>query len=213
MSDLSVLPCRPLVEVLADVPDFRNAQGLRHPLPAILALACAATLCGYQSYGAMAQWGKNYGRSLARALGFKDGKTPAVGTLHTVLSGLDKAALEAALAQWAECVLAHLPQKPSPQKPSPQKPSPQKPLALALDGKTLCGSKARGACDVHLLSAVSHGLGLTLWQEAVGDKTNEITAAQTVLESLVLQGRVVTMDALLTQKAIAQTIVAKGGSS
>ena len=120
-----------------------------------------------------------------------------------MLSGLDKSALEGVRAQWAECVLGHLPQKPSPQKP----------LVLALDGKTLRGSQGQGACDVHLLSAVSHGLGLTLWQEAIGDKINEITAAQTVLANLILQGRVVTMDALLTQKAIAQTIVAKGGSS
>ena len=85
--------------------------------------------------------------------------------------------------------------------------------ALALDGKTLCGSRSQGACDVHLLSAVSHGLGLTLSQQAVCDKTNEITAAQTVLASLVLEGRVVTMDALLTQRAIAETIVTKGGTS
>ena len=192
--------CRPLMEVLAEVPDFRKPQGLRHPLPAVLALACAATLCGYKSYGAMAQWGKNYGRDLALALGFPHGKTPAVGTLHTVFRSLDKRALEAALGGWAQCVLAHLPEN-------------TKTGALALDGKTLCGSKAQGACDVHLLSAVSHGLGLTLFQTAVSDKTNEITAAQTVLQHLILKGQVVTMDALLTQKAIAETIVAKGGSS
>ncbi len=191
--------CCPLVEVLAKVPDFRKSQGRRYPLPAILALACAATLCGYKSYGAMAQWGKNYGQGLAEALGFPRGKTPAVGTLHTVFRHLDKKALEQVLAAWANCVLTNLP--------------PKSPSALALDGKTLCGSKSQGACDVHLLSVVSHGLGLTLFQHAVCDKTNEITAAQTVLASLVLEGRVVTMDALLTQKAIAETIVAKGGNS
>ena len=50
---------------------------------------------------------------------------------------------------------------------------------------------------MHLLSAVSHGLGLTLFQEAVSDKTNEIGAVQTVLKALVLEGRIVTMsDAL-----------------
>jgi hypothetical protein len=155
----------------------------------------------------MADWGRNYGQSLARSLGFPRGKTPAVGTLHTVLAGLDKAALERALAAWAEDVLARLP---------PPKGEPPKGKALrgvSLDGKTLCGSQGRGACDVHLLSAVSHGLGLTLAQEAVSDKTNEITAAQTVLAGLVLEGRVVTVDALLTQKAIAETIAAKGGTS
>ena len=204
---MSELSCRPLVDVLAEVPDFRKSQGRRHPLPAILALACAATLCGYKSYGAMAAWGKNYGHELAEALGFARGKTPAVGTLHTVFRSLDKKALEQALATWAECVLAALP------KHDQKRDQKEGPPALALDGKTLCGSKNQGACDVHLLSAVSHGLGLTLFQEAVSDKTNEITAAQTVLASLVLEGRVVTMDALLTQKAIAETIVAKGGSS
>ena len=194
--------CRPLVEALAAVPDFRQPRGRRHPLPAILALACAATLCGYRSYGAMAQWGRNYGRGLAEALGFPGGKTPAVGTLHTVLAGLDRAALEQALGAWAEGVLTRLPGVPAPQG-----------AALSLDGKTLRGSKGQGACNVHLLSAVSHGLGLTLFQGAVDDKTNEITAAQTVLAALVLEGRVVTVDALLTQRAIAQAIVARGGSS
>jgi hypothetical protein len=198
--------CRPLIEALAEVPDFRQAQGKRHPLPAILALSCAATLCGYKSYGAIAQWGKNYGQSLAQSLGFPGGRTPAVGTLHTVLSGLDRTALEQALSGWAECVLAHLPREPGTQGAG-------RLLGIALDGKTLRGSKARGACDAHLLSAVSHGLGLTLFQEAVGDKTNEITAAQAVLAALVLEGRVVTMDALLTQKAIAQAVASKGGTS
>ena len=59
--------CRALVQVLSDVPDFRKSQDRRHPLGAVLALACAATLCGYK-YGAMAEWGKNYGAELARAL-------------------------------------------------------------------------------------------------------------------------------------------------
>ena len=204
MSDLS---CRPLLDVLAEVPDFRSPLGKRYSLRAIPALACAATLCGYKSYGAMAQWGKNYGPEFAEALGFAQGKTPAVGTLHAVLSGLDKQVLEKKLAQWAQCVLQHLPPSASHQSKSSQS------KAIALDGKTLRGSQGQGACDVHLLSAVSHGLGLTLFQEAVSDKTNEITAAQIVLRALFLEGRVVTMDALLTQKAIAQTIVDKGGAS
>jgi predicted transposase YbfD/YdcC len=45
----------------------------------------------------------------------------------------------------------------------------------------------------------------------VDDKTNEITAVETILEQLVLAGRIVTMDALLTQRHVAQTIVDKGG--
>jgi predicted transposase YbfD/YdcC len=43
------------------------------------------------------------------------------------------------------------------------------------------------------------------------NNSNEITAVETILQHLVLEGRIVTMDALLTQRHIAQTIVDKGG--
>lgn len=84
-------------------------------------------------------------------------------------------------------------------------------LALAIDGKTLRGSRAQGMPLAHLLSAVSHRLGLTLGQVAVDEKTNEITAIHTLLAGLLLEGWVVTMDALLTQQTIAQAILDAGG--
>ena len=62
----------PLVELFGEMPDFRQASGKRYPLAAILALACAAMLCGYRSYGAIAEWGRNYGRELVTALGFAE---------------------------------------------------------------------------------------------------------------------------------------------
>jgi hypothetical protein len=93
--------------------------------------------------------GRNYGRDLARALGFPGGKIPAVGTLHAVLSGLNRQALEQALTRWAECVLAHL--------PSSITPAPATVSAIALDGKTLRGSKGQGACDMHLPSVIGWG--------------------------------------------------------
>jgi hypothetical protein len=63
---------------------------------------------------------------------------------------------------------------------------------LGLDGKTLRGSHKQGAPGAHLLSALNHRLGLTVAQTAVDEKTNEITAVQTVLEKVLLAGRVVT---------------------
>ena len=54
-------------------------------------------------------------------------------------------------------------------------------------------------------------MGLTLTQQAVDAKTNEITQVETVLRQLVLKDRVVTMDALLTQRHVAQAIVDEGG--
>lgn len=193
-------PVLPLVEVLKQVPDFRSKHGKRYQLESVMALGVAATLCGYNSYGAMAEWGKNYGRELAQALGFTKGKTPAVGTLFSVFSQVDKQALEAVLGAWNEQVLAALGQ------PTP-------PAALSIDGKTLRGSRRQQAVESHLLSAVSHELGLCLCQEAVAGKENEIVALNRLLSDLLLKGRVLTMDALLTQKQIARQIVLKGGTS
>jgi predicted transposase YbfD/YdcC len=56
-------------------------------------------------------------------------------------------------------------------------------------------------------------LGLTLGQVAMDEKTNEITAIPTLLEGLLLEGWVVTIDALLTQQKSAQAIVDAGADS
>ena len=187
---------QPLIEVFAEIPDFRHCRGKRHPLPAILSLACCAMLCGYRTYSAIAEWGRNYGMGMARALGLVH-DTPCAATLHTIFRYVDRDILARKLGAWAEQVVARHPPAPT--------------AAVALDGKTLRGSRKQGAPGVHLLSALSHHLGLTLAQQAVSDKTNEITQVEAVLRQLVLPGRVFTMDALLTQRHVAQAIVDGGG--
>ena len=189
-----------LLAVLAEVPDPRGRRGKRHPLTAILAMAVAAALCGAKSYAAIAEWGRNYGPAFAQALGFTRLKTPCAACLFLLFRRLDRPALEAALARWAEAVLAALP------------PEPGELEAVALDGKTLRGAKKQGALDVHLLSVLSHRLGLTLGQAAVADHTNEIGGLPPVLAALILEGRVVTADAMHCQRETAQTIVGKGGT-
>ena len=190
---------RPLIEVFAAIPDFRQPRGKRHPLPAIFALACCAMVCGARSYSAMAEWGRHYGTRLAQALGFTHA-TPCAATLHTICRHVDRDAFETHLGAWADSVVGSLPAAPEPPE-----------SAVALDGKTLRGSRKQGAPGPHLLSALAHQVGVTLAQHAVGDKTNAITAVETLLAHRVLEGRIVTMDALLTQRHVAPTIVDKGG--
>jgi predicted transposase YbfD/YdcC len=90
-------------------------------------------------------------------------------------------------------------------------PAPGQPEALAIDGKTLRGSRKHGAPATHLLAVLSHRLGLTLWQQAVADKTHEVPVLEDVLRAVVIEGRVITVDAVLTQRAIAERIVHGGG--
>jgi predicted transposase YbfD/YdcC len=190
---------RPLIAVFAMRPDVRKPRGKRHPLAAIFAPACCAMLCGARSYSAIAAWGRNYGTRIAQALGFTH-TPPCAATLHTVFRHVDRDAFEAHLGAWADQLVGSLP-------PGLEMPA----TAIALEGKTLRGSKKQGAPGTHLLAALAHQVGVTLAQHAVDDKTNESTAVETLLQPLVLEGRIVTMDALLTQRHIAQTIVDKGG--
>jgi len=192
-------PSLALVEVLADIPDFRQSRGKRHPLHAILSLAIAAMLCGYKSYSAMAEWGRNYGQELSTALGFTHTKTPCAATLHNIFRSLDRQLFDSKLGQWVESLMADSPDKG------------EGPVVISFDGKTLRGSRKQGAPAAHLLSAVGQRLGLTIAQHSVDDKTNEITAMTEMLRNLILENRVITMDALLTQRAIAERIVNGGG--
>ena len=133
---------RPLIEVVAEMPDGRHNRGKRHSLAAILALAWSAMLCGYRSYTAIAEWGRNDGARLTQALGFTR-QPPWAATLHTVLRQVEREVLEAKLGAWAEGVLAGLP------------PAEDEEEALAIDGKTLRGSRKQGAPGAHLLSALA----------------------------------------------------------
>jgi predicted transposase YbfD/YdcC len=193
---------RPLIEILAEIPDFRKAKGKRHPLSSILAMACAATLCGYKSYSAMAEWGRNYGGKLVQALGFTHKKTPCASTLHTVFRNIDKEEVESKLGDWAESVMSAIPDTEVPEDGLE---------GVSLDGKTLGGSRKQGAPGTHLLSAFSHRLGLTLTQQAGDHSTDEMRIIHEALQNLVLEGRVFTMDALNTQRKTAETITQEGG--
>ena len=183
-----------LVDELARIPDVRKARGKRHPLEAMLALACVALLCGYQTPLAISEWACNYGLEYLFRFGFTRKHPPGQATWYRVLGSIDWRALERTLSGWVERVLASVDCGSEWE-------------GVALDGKTLRGSKKQGARDVHLLSALSHRLALTLTQVAVSDKTNEISAVHDLLVELVTRGRVFTADALLTQRDIAQQIL------
>ena len=64
--------CPPLIDILSEIPDFRKSKGKRHPLSAILALACVAMMCGHKGYRAFAEWRSNYGDDLIDIIGNKE---------------------------------------------------------------------------------------------------------------------------------------------
>lgn len=188
----------PLVDVFAALPDPRCAQGKRHPLTALLLLACVAMLAGARGQSGIADWAKNYGEPWRTRLGFTHAKGPSQSTIQRVFAHLPVERLEMQLAQWTQQVVAAL---------ATTAETTDALDGVAMDGKTLRMSARCGAADAHLLSIFSHRFGLVLGQVAVREKANEITASDDALATLLLTGVVITGDAMFTQRAIAQTIL------
>lgn len=123
-----------LREIFAELPEVRQARGLRHPLLAILNLTAVALLAGMKSLEAIAQFGRDHGPELAEALGFTHWPTPCKATLSNVFRRLDVAAVENALSDWV------------------RRRCPDLGDTIALDGKTLRGSRDGSVPGVHLLA-------------------------------------------------------------
>lgn len=182
-----MLQCTPLLKIWEGIPEYRKARGKRHSIAAMLSLICFGLLCGCRNAGAIAHWGRVLKPSQLRQLGFTHPLSPCATTLQTLLLNLNLTDLASRFSQWVVEALDV--------------------TAIAIDGKTLRGSRKQGMETSHILSAVTHGLGCILAQIEVPDKTNEIGACPDLLKRLALQGQVVTVDALLTQVEIARKIV------
>lgn len=185
-----------LRQAFEQVPEFR--QWHKYDLPGLLTFLSLAMLCGCNGERQMARWGHHQRWLLAERLGFRAYQMPSLGTIQRVLRQVDGAVFARVVGEWGQAALAAYGRPKS---------------GIAIDGKSLPGSKTDSLPAVHLLSAFSHELGTVLGEVEVEGKTNEIKAIHPLLADWVLEGRVVTVDALLTQRQIAQTILEKGGTT
>ncbi len=184
---------RHLPAVFAAVPDPRERQGRRYPLPFLLTCLVAALLCDCNSTAAIGQWCIERRALLARHFPHQRAHTPTGALYRWLLPRLSVAELEWALASWVRQTRPTRDREP-----------------LALDGKVVRGALTITQPAPHLLSVSTHQTHETLIQIRVSDKTNEIPVAQALLPHLPLRGRVVTADALHTQSALAQVIRDQG---
>lgn len=183
-----------LMEILHTIPDPRKPRGIRHPLPAMLALAALAILAGHSSLEAIAQFGRDHGPSLAFALGFRRAKTPTKSAFSKLFRRLDIGAFEAALSLWLRT-----------------RAEPGDWQAIALDGKTLRGSKDGEVPGIHRLTAFVPAAATVIAQMRVDVKTNEHKAALRLLGFLPVRDKVVTADAMFTHRDFAQAVRDHGG--
>ncbi|WP_219420464.1 ISAs1 family transposase [Pseudonocardia nigra] len=200
-----------LVEALSEVPDPRQARGVRHGVLAVLLLGACAVLTGARSFAAVAEYAHDAGHAVLAALGVGT-VVPHESTLRRVLQKVDPVAVEAALRSW---VLTQLDAQPR----SQATPRREQRRVLALDGKTLRGahiSTAHGSSDhgaglPHLVSVLDQASGAVLGQVQVEQKGSEVAAFSTLLDELDLSDVLVTADALHTHRGHADYLHQRGG--
>jgi predicted transposase YbfD/YdcC len=191
---MSGQPTLSFLSHFARLTDPRQAAKVLYPLPDILLLLLCATVAGADDFVEIALWGEEHVPFLRRFQPFERG-IPSHDVLCDVIAAIDPEAFKMCFHGWVETLRA------------------TDPAIIAVDGKTSRRSHARGKgrMPLHTVSAWADGQQLVLGQEATEAKSNEITAIPLLLQRLDLKGALVTIDAMGTQTAIAQTILDGGG--
>ncbi len=187
-----------IFEIFEQVPDPRKAgHAFEHLLIDVLSIALCAMLSGAESFVDMEDYGRAKEHWLRERLGLAlPHGMPSHDTFNRLFSRLDPQAFEACFVAWTQ----HLQQITEGE-------------ILAIDGKSVRRSfdTATGQGALHLVSVWAAQARLVLAQQAVAQKSNEMTAVPLLLAMLDVQGCVVTADALNSQKNIAATVQERGG--
>jgi predicted transposase YbfD/YdcC len=179
---------RNLKDHFSHLVDPRIGPAKRHELLDILLIAVCAMLCGAESFTDMALFGRCKADWFKTWLSLPNG-IPSHDTFNRVFSLIDPSQFMDCFLSWTqslrEAFVGEL---------------------VALDGKTLRGSRARGHGPVHLVNVWAARNRLVLGQLKVADHSNEITALPALLRALELAGCVVSLDAMGCQKEVAKEI-------
>jgi predicted transposase YbfD/YdcC len=180
-------------EGLCKLTDVRKAKGKIYSLDAILMIIVMAKLCGVDSPYAMADWAKNHQMQLVELLQLKWGKMPSH---HTIRRIIGRVVYEEEVERFVAAYNARG----------------EHGEVYALDGKAIRGMRKKDEeGSEYLLSLYDVEQGKVLSQVAVGRKENEITKAPEALKNVEISQKIITADALHTQRAISAQIIDQGG--
>ncbi len=190
MKKVKTLP--KLSSAFEKIQDLRKCRGKRYDLKALLIMATAAILSGARGPTSISEWGRSKSREELKQLGFKRGVAPCPATFHNVFKDLDVLAFEQAIRDYFSPVL-------------------KGEEAIAIDGKTLRGSKDGDVPAVHLLAALGQRTKVVFNEHFVNHKTNEIKVIVPLLNEINVKGKVITADAMHTQKDFCKEVISHGG--
>lgn len=181
-----------LTEAFGGLQDPRTGPAQRHDLREMILMALSAVLCGADTWVDVAEWAEDNTAWLRRYLVLERG-TPSHDTFGRVFRILDATTFEQCFRGWIAGMAGVIDG------------------VVALDGKTIRGSRDGQNTALHMISAFATGSGLCLGQEGTRGKGHEIAGIKALLDTLTLKGCIVTIDAIGCQTEIAQKIVDQGG--
>jgi len=197
MADAQRIGIDEIIRHFEELEDPRSEINLRHPLLSVVVIALLAVLAGAGGPTAIAQWAVLKQEFLLQVLDLPNG-IPSKDVFRRVLMALKPAAFQACFANWLQSLRAEATAATGVEQP-----------ILAVDGKTARRSHDRtnGLGALHSVSVWASEFGLSLGQVACAEKSNEITAIPELLRLVDIQGAIITIDAMGTQKAIAAQII------
>jgi len=176
-----------------DLPDPRMSGKIAYPMQELLLLSLCAMISGCESWFDIEQYGRVKLDYLKKFLPFKFG-APSDDTLRRFFRALDPEAFQERFMAWAQSLLG-----------------PEKAQQIAIDGKSLRGSKKHDETMKHLVSAFACEGEILLGYVPTPDKSNEIKAIPELLDWIDVNGALVSIDAMGCQYEIGNKIVEKGG--
>jgi DDE_Tnp_1-associated len=130
-----------LPDFFKDIPDPRRAQGRRHPLPTVLAIATGAILCGMRGYQAISDWADSLGQKARARFNCRREKgrylVPSLSIIRNVMIRVDPLHLDTALQRWNHAYG-------------------NGDQGLAIDGKTMRNAIDEEGRQTHVMSVVGH---------------------------------------------------------
>jgi predicted transposase YbfD/YdcC len=183
-----------------ELEDPRSTINQKHPLVSVVVIAMMAVLAGAGGPTAIATWAKLKSAFLVNVLKLPNG-IPGKDVFRRVLSLLKPEAFQHCFATWLQSLREKAAEETGVDQP-----------VFAVDGKTSRRShdRKKGLGALHAVSVWASEFGLSLGQVACADQSNEITAIPVLLRLVDIKGTIITIDAMGTQKAIAEQIVDNG---
>lgn len=183
-----------LLDWMEYIEDVRQARKVRHKLKDILVIVLFATLADADDWVEIAMFARAYEDYLRRYIELRNG-VPSHDTINRVMGLVSPEILQQLYGKWQELLNRN-------EGEALKK-------IICIDGKTMRSNKRKEGKASHIVSAWSREDGFCLGQRAVSEKSNEITAIPELLDKIQIKGQIITIDAMGTQKAIAEKIKKK----